>query len=135
VARDGDKEVAIAVPENQAPPLLVGEKVAARFWADRHHATGTVREIAAAPTRWRAHSRSGSAYERPRHRLGMTAAVTATSPRRRGDRGSRRGFVRAGRRAVVWVVDPVSPDRRPRSVALADFAAGGVPHRLRPFVR
>ena len=46
VARDGDKEVAIAVPENEIRHFAVGDKLAARFWADDAIAlTGTVREV------------------------------------------------------------------------------------------
>src|SRR6185295_19114329 len=78
VARDGEKEVAIAVPENEIRHFAVGNKLAARFWADDAIAlTGTVREISgSADQASRTFAVRVSLPDDPRVRLGMTATLS-----------------------------------------------------------
>jgi RND family efflux transporter MFP subunit len=129
VARDGDMEAAIAVPENEIRHFAVGNKLAAHFWADDAVAlTGVVREISgsADPTS-RTFAVRVSIPEDKRVRLGMTAMLTADVPVDGG------GIVmplaalseRDGK-PIVWVVDPARQTVEPRTVATRSFAAGGV---------
>ena len=102
VARDGEKEVAIAVPENEIRHFAVGNKLAARFWADDAIAlTGTVREVSgSADQASRTFAVRVSLPDDPRVRLGMTATLSADVPAEgRRDRRAACGALRARRQA------------------------------------
>jgi multidrug efflux system membrane fusion protein len=129
VARDGDKEVAIAVPENEIRHFAAGDKLAARFWADDTIAlTGTVREVSgsADPTS-RTFAVRVSLPADPRVRLGMTATLSAEVPV--DDSGIVMPLAALSQRdgkPVVWVVDPAKQTVVPRFVQTTAFAPGGV---------
>lgn len=129
VARDGDKEVAIAVPESEIRFFHEGDPLSVRYWADPAlRQTGTVREIAgsADPTS-RTFAIRVALPADPAVRLGMTAMLEATVPVTNG------GIVvplaalaqRDGE-PTVWVVDPASKTVSPREVVTAAFADDGV---------
>ena len=129
VARDGDKEVAIAVPENEIGHFAVGDKLAARFWADDAIAlTGTVREVSgSADSTSRTFAVRVSLPEDARIRLGMTATLSADVPV--GNGGIVMPLAALAQRdgkPIVWVVDPAKQTVVPRNVATEAFAADGV---------
>ena len=129
VARDGDKEAAIAVPENEIRFFAVGNNLAAHFWADPAIVlTGTVREVSgSADPVSRTFAVRVSLPADPRVRLGMTATLSAEVA---ADGG---GIVvptaslteREGA-SIVWIVDPVSQTVTPRNVETEGFAADGI---------
>jgi multidrug efflux system membrane fusion protein len=129
VARDGEKEVAIAVPENEIRFFKPGDKLAAHFWADDTVAlAGIVREVSgSADATSRTFAVRVSLPDDPRVRLGMTATLSADVP------SESSGIVmpltalseRDGK-PVVWVVDPNNQTVAPRSVETQTFAADGV---------
>ncbi len=129
VARDGEKEVAIAVPENEIRFFKPGDKLAAHFWADDTVAlTGIVREVSgSADATSRTFAVRVSLPDDPRVRLGMTATIAAEVP------ADGTGIVmpltalseRDGK-PVVWVVDPNNQTVAPRTVETQAFAPDGV---------
>jgi RND family efflux transporter MFP subunit len=129
VARDGEKEVAIAVPENEIRFFKPGDKLAAHFWADDTVAlTGVVREVSgSADQTSRTFAVRVSLPDDPRIRLGMTATISDDVPTETG------GIVmplsalseRDGK-PVVWVVDPNTATVAPRAVETQAFAPDGV---------
>jgi multidrug efflux system membrane fusion protein len=129
VAEDGDKEVDVAVPENQIAHLSVGDKLPITFWSDvSAKLEGTVREI------------SGSADPASRTfdvrvalppgaavRLGMTATIAMPMP------AATNGLVvpvaavaQQNGKPVVWVVDPSTQTVSARAVELASFVGDNV---------
>lgn len=129
VARDGDKEVAIAVPENEIRFFEVGDKLDVRYWADSDvRQSGAVREIAgSADTSSRTFAVRVSLPDDPAVRLGMTAVLVADVPAEAG------GIVvplaalteRDGAQ-TVWVVDTEKKTVSPRRVETTSFAEDGV---------
>ena len=129
VARDGTKEVAIAVPENEIRHFTVGDKLAARFWADDAIAlTGVVREVSgSADQASRTFAVRVSLPEDARVRLGMTATLSADVP----VDGSAivmplAALSERDGKPIVWVVDPANQTVAPRNVETESFAPGGV---------
>jgi membrane fusion protein, multidrug efflux system len=129
VARDGAKEVAIAVPENEIRHFTVGDKLAARFWADDAIAlTGVVREVSgSADQASRTFAVRVSLPEDARVRLGMTATLSADVP----VDGSAivmplAALSERDGKPIVWVVDPANQTVAPRNVETESFAPGGV---------
>lgn len=129
VARDGDKEVAIAIPESEIRFFHVGDRLAVHYWAEPSlHQTGLVSEIAgsADPTS-RTFAVRVALPDDPSVRLGMTAALEAEVPVEAGGiivplaaLGEREGS------PVVWVVDPEKKTVEPRKVETSGFAPEGV---------
>jgi RND family efflux transporter MFP subunit len=129
VARDGEKEVAIAVPENEIGHFKPGDKLTARFWADDAiNLIGTVREVSgSADATSRTFAVRVSLPEDPRVRLGMTATLTADVP---VDGGQivmpLAALAERDGKPIVWVVNPASQTVAPRSVETGSFAPNGV---------
>lgn len=129
LARDDEKEVAIAVPEQDVVRFAKDQKVAVRFWADRDLVLdGRVREIAgSADPASRTYAIRVALADDARVRLGMTATVEAVVP------VSGPGIVvplaaltRAEGRDRVWVVDAATATVAPRDVVLGAVAPEGV---------
>lgn len=129
VARDGAKEVAIAVPETDIAVFQTGKTVKASFWSSRDLVlTGTVREIAgSADTQSRTFAVRVSLPDDPQVRLGMTATVRVTTDE------AAPAFVlplaalaRDKGQSQVWLVDPQTQTVHSRPVTVADFADDGV---------
>lgn len=129
LAHDDEKEVAIAVPEQDVVRFHKDQPVAVRFWADATLSmTGRVREIAgSADPASRTYALRVSLPADERVRLGMTATVEATVPISEGTivvpltaLGSKDG------RSLVWIVDSESATVSPREVTLGRVAADGV---------
>lgn len=129
VARDGEKEVAIAVPESEIRHFHVGDRFAVRFWADPDHVgAGVAREIAgsADPTA-RTFAIRVSLADDPSIRLGETAEVTAEIPvEAAGVEAPLSALTEREGRPTVWIVDPRTKTVSPRQVAPASFSAEGV---------
>lgn len=129
VARDGAKEVAIAVPESDIAEFRPGKLVRAGFWSNRDLSLeGKVREIAgSADSQSRTFAVRVSLPDDPNIRLGMTATVTV-----RAD-DARPAYVlplsalsRQSDQPVVWLVDRQTQTVHPRAVTVAGFAGDGV---------
>lgn len=129
LARDGEKEVAIAVPEQDVLRLVKGGEVNVRFWADADLALpGRVREIAgSADPASRTYAVRVTLPADERVRLGMTATVETQVPVAGGSvvvpltaLAGEPGTTR------VWVVDPASSTVQPRDVALGRVVGDGV---------
>lgn len=129
IARDDEKEVAIAVPEQDIVDFAKHQIVAVQFWADKDLTlTGRVREIAgSADPASRTYAIRVTLPPDARVRLGMTATVEAQVPVSEGaivvplaalaaDAGKPR----------VWVVDSASATVSPREVTLGPVVPDGV---------
>ena len=128
VARDGEKEVAIAVPENEIRFFKPGDKLAAHFWADDTLAlTGVVREVAgSADATSRTFAVRVSLPDDPRVRLGTTATLAANVPTEStGIVMPLTALSERDGKPVVWVVDPNNQTVTPRTVETQAFAPGG----------
>ena len=129
VALDGEKEVQIAVPENDIAQFKPGKTVKASFWSDSKLVLdGKVREVSgSADAQSRTFSVRVSLPTDDRVLLGMTATIEA-------DIGNAETSVaiplsalaeRDGKK-IVWVVDRDASTVHAREVKVADFTGGGV---------
>ena len=129
LARDDEKEVAIAVPEQDVVRFRLDQKVSVRFWADRDLVlAGTVREIAgSADAASRTYAIRVSLADDARVRLGMTATVEAEVPVSEGTivvpAAALSGEPGKPR---LWIVDPSAHTVAPRDVVLGPVAPDGV---------
>ncbi len=123
LARDGEKEIQIAVPENRLPELKAAQKIEVTLWAvaDKRYA-GTIREIspgADAVTRTYA-VRIAVADADAEMRLGMTATVILQQA---GGSGvvvlPLTSLYQQGANVAVWVVDAAT-----QTVKLAPVKVG-----------
>ena len=129
VALDGEKEVAIAVPETDILAFSLGKSVAVRFWSDaKLELTGKVREISgSADPRSRTFAVRVSLTDDPRILLGMTATVEATV-----ETGAElvsiplSALAKGAPDAIVWTVDPADSTVHSRPVEVGTFADDGV---------
>ncbi|WP_333824829.1 efflux RND transporter periplasmic adaptor subunit [Pinisolibacter sp.] len=129
LARDGEKEVAIAVPEQDVVHFTKDQTVDVRFWADADlRLPGRVREIAgAADPASRTYAVRVTLPTEAPVRLGMTATVEAKVPVAVGSvvvplsaLGEDAGKPR------VWIVDTATASVAPRAVTLGRVAPQGV---------
>lgn len=129
LARDDEKEVAIAVPEQDVVRFAKDQKVSVRFWAERDLVLpGRVREVAgSADPASRTYAIRVSLTDDPRVRLGMTATVEAVVPVSEGTIVVPVAALDgAPGRPRVWVVDPAAVTVAPRDVTLGSVAPDGV---------
>jgi membrane fusion protein, multidrug efflux system len=135
VARDGARDVVIAVPEDRLGSLRLGAEAHVRLWASGAVQAGersaTVREVAASAdpvTRTFQVKLALSAGDQAP--LGATATVRFPAPD--GQVGAlrlptsavMRATVGQGSESAVWVFDPVTQTVSPRSVAVAGPEGG-----------
>lgn len=129
VVAEDEKEVQIAVPENDISAFTSGKAVRARFWSDDTLVlAGKVREVSgSADPQSRTFSVRVSLPNDPRVLIGMTATVearvaagteTITVPL--SALGEKDG------RKIVWTVDRKAATVHARPVEVADFTADGV---------
>lgn len=130
VAVDGEKEVAIAVPETDIFAFKPGVAVKVGLWSDDKLAlSGTVREVSgSADPVSRTFAVRVSVPDDGRVLLGMTAMIEATA-----DNGKPLFAVPlsalardAANQPLVWTVDPSAETVHARPVAVADFGDTGV---------
>ncbi|MCE1235124.1 MAG: efflux RND transporter periplasmic adaptor subunit [Hyphomicrobiales bacterium] len=129
LARDDEKEVAIAVPEQDVVRFRLDQTVSVRFWAERDLVlAGRVREIAgSADAASRTYAIRVGFSDDARVRLGMTATVEAVVPVSEGAIVVPASAL-AGEpgKTRVWVVDPAAATVAPRDVTLGAVAPEGV---------
>ena len=129
VAVDGEKEVQIAVPENDIAEFKPGKTVKASFWADdKLVLDGKVREVSgSADQQSRTFAVRVSLPNDPRVLLGMTATIEA-------DVSNSNSYVSIPLSALaekdgkqmVWTVDRNTATVHGRAIKVADFTGDGV---------
>ncbi|MGO8095871.1 efflux RND transporter periplasmic adaptor subunit [Rhizobium leguminosarum] len=129
VAVDGEKEVQIAVPENDIAEFKPGKTVKASFWADdRLVLDGKVREVSgSADQQSRTFAVRVSLPNDPQVLLGMTATIEA-------DVSNGNSYVSIPLSALaekdgkqmVWTVDRDTATVHGRDIEVADFTGDGV---------
>ncbi|THV17087.1 efflux RND transporter periplasmic adaptor subunit [Rhizobium rhizophilum] len=130
VAADGEKEVLIAVPENEIFAFAPGKEVDVGFWStDGLASKGAVREVAgSADATSRTFAVRISLPDNPQILLGMTARVTALAP-------SDKDFFElplsaltqdAAKQPTVWTVDRTDATVHARPVTVDTFSDTGV---------
>ncbi|TAW58603.1 efflux RND transporter periplasmic adaptor subunit [Rhizobium ruizarguesonis] len=129
VAVDGEKEVQIAVPENDIAEFKPGKTVKASFWADdRLVLDGKVREVSgSADQQSRTFAVRVSLPNDPQVLLGMTATIEA-------DVSNGNSYVSIPLSALaekdgkqmVWTVDRDTATVHGRDITVADFTGDGV---------
>jgi len=129
VALDGEKEVQIAVPENDIAQFKPGKTVKASFWSDSKLVLdGKVREVSgSADAQSRTFSVRVSLPTDDRVLLGMTATIEAAIGIAETSVAIPLSALaeRDGKK-IVWVVDRNVSTVHAREVKVADFTGGGV---------
>lgn len=130
LARAGQKEIVVNVPESQVARLAIGQAVAISLWADASVLfPGRVREIAGgADPVTRTYAVRISALNPPEQaQLGMSANVLFQSA---ADPGlvllPLTAIAREGGNPAVWVVDPATGKVGLRQVGVGQFREDGV---------
>jgi len=129
VVADDEKEVQIAVPENDISEFKPGKVVSARFWSDdKLVLAGKVREVSgSADPQSRTFSVRVSLPDDPRVLLGMTATVEADAARDGGDIiVPLSALAEKDGSKIVWTVDRKEATVHSRSVEVSDFTSEGV---------
>lgn len=129
VVADDEKEVQIAVPENDIAEFKPGKTVKARFWSDDTLVlSGKVREVSgSADPQSRTFSVRVSLPDDPRVLLGMTATVEADVARDGGGiTVPLSALAEKDGSKIVWTVDRRDTTVHARPVEVADFTAEGV---------
>jgi RND family efflux transporter MFP subunit len=130
LARSGEKEVVVNLPEGQLARFSAGQAVAVSLWADPSTSfPGRVREIAGgADPVTRTYAVRVSVPTAPSTvQLGMTASVlfsSSTDPNLVLLPLS--ALARDGSNAAVWIVDPATSKVKLRSVTVGQFREDGV---------
>lgn len=129
LARDGEMDVAVSVPESQVARLRPGQDLVAFLWADPgRRIPARVREVAggADPVTRTFAARVALAAVPPEARVGMTATVVLPP---RADASLAvlplTALVRDGGRATVWVVDPKTSRVARRAVTVGQYREDG----------
>jgi RND family efflux transporter MFP subunit len=129
VVADDEKEVQIAVPENDISEFKPGKAVKARFWSDdKLVLSGKVREVSgSADPQSRTFSVRVSLPDDPRVLLGMTATVEADAARDGGDiTVPLSALTEKNGGKIVWTVDRKEATVHARPVEVSDFTGEGV---------
>ncbi len=129
VAVDGEKEVQIAVPENDIAQFKPGKTVKASFWADDQLVLdGTVREVSgSADQQSRTFAVRVSLPNDPRVLLGMTATIeAAVSNSDTYVSIPLSALAQKDGKQVVWTVDRDTETVHSKGIEVADFTGDGV---------
>ncbi len=129
VALDGEKEVQIAVPENDIAQFKPGKTVKASFWSDNKLVLdGKVREVSgSADAQSRTFSVRVSLPNDDRVLLGMTATVEAAMGNAETNVAiPLSALVEKDGKKIVWIVDRNASTVHAREIKVADFTGGGV---------
>lgn len=129
VALDGEKEVQIAVPENDIGQFKPGKTVKASFWSDSKLVLdGKVREVSgSADAQSRTFSVRVSLPTDDRVLLGMTATVEAAIGNAETNVAiPLSALAEKDGKKIVWVVDRTASTVHAREVSVADFTGAGV---------
>ncbi len=129
VAVDGEKEIEIAVPENDIAQFRTGKSVSATFWSYRDLTLeGKVREVSgSANTQSRTFAVRVSLPDDDQLRLGMTGMITARTEGAVAAYSVPLAAVteKEGKK-IVWIVDKAKGTVHSRPVTVAGFADDGV---------
>lgn len=129
VARDGQKEIEVAIPEAEIRQFAPGKVVTSTFWSDGNLVLdGKVREVAgSADQQSRTFIVRVSLPDNAALRLGMTATIATHAS------SSEKGFVlplaalsKQDGKSIVWLVDAASAKVQPRTVQVDGFTNDGV---------
>ncbi|CDM59365.1 MULTISPECIES: efflux RND transporter periplasmic adaptor subunit [Rhizobium] len=129
VALDGEKEVQIAVPENDIAQFKPGKTVKASFWSDNKLVLdGKVREVSgSADAQSRTFSVRVSLPTDDRVLLGMTATIEAAIGNAETNVAiPLSALAERNGKKIVWVVDRNASTVHAREIKVADFTGGGV---------
>jgi membrane fusion protein, multidrug efflux system len=129
IARDGDKEVMVAVPESEISAFAPGQSVAVRLYADRATTLpGTVRDIAgAADPASRTFQVRVAIGAAEAARLGMTASVDVAIPvANAGFEIPLTAFTQKDGSTFVFIVEPATTTVSKRAVSVDSPTSGGL---------
>lgn len=129
VALDSEKEIQIAVPENDIAQFSPGKTVKASFWSDNTLVLdGKVREISgSADAQSRTFSVRVSLPANDRVLLGMTATIEAVADGTVGNPSiPLAALAEKDGRKIVWIVNRDTSTVHAREIAVADFTGDGV---------
>jgi multidrug efflux system membrane fusion protein len=129
LAVDGEREVAISVPEQGLERFAVGRELAVELWArpgERY--PGTVRELAPAADPTTRTFAARVAFAAPDGvELGQSARVYARVDGDSRPRLPLSALTQQGGQAAVWVVDPKTHAVHVRRIAIGAYGEDGVP--------
>ncbi|NTF34306.1 efflux RND transporter periplasmic adaptor subunit [Rhizobium skierniewicense] len=129
VALDDEKEVQIAVPENEITEFRPGAAVKASFWSDAALILeGKVREVSgSADPQSRTFSVRVSLPEDSRVLLGMTATIEKNTHDTNGSYViPLSALAEKNGQKIVWVVDTQTSTVNAREIGVGDFTADGI---------
>jgi RND family efflux transporter MFP subunit len=129
VALDGEKEVQIAVPENDIAQFKPGKTVTASFWSDNKLLLdGKVREVSgSADAQSRTFSVRVSLPNDDRVLLGMTATIEAAVGNAETNVAiPLSALAEKDGKKIVWIVDRNASTVHAREIKVADFTGAGV---------
>ena len=129
VALDGEKEVQIAVPENDIAQFKPGKTVKASFWSDNKLVLdGKVREVSgSADAQSRTFSVRVSLPNDDRVLLGMTATIEAAVGNAETNVAiPLSALAEKDGKKIVWIVDRQAATVHAREIKVADFTGDGV---------
>ena len=129
LAADGEREVAIAVPEQGLDRFAVGRELAVELWArPGERFPGTVRELAPAADPATRTFAARVAFAAPDGvELGQSARVYARVDGDSRPRLPLSAIAQKDGQAAVWVVDPKTHQVHLRRVAIGAYGEDGVP--------
>ncbi|MBD9447535.1 efflux RND transporter periplasmic adaptor subunit [Rhizobium sp. RHZ01] len=129
VALDGEKEVQIAVPENDIAQFKPGKTVKASFWSDNKLVLdGKVREVSgSADAQSRTFSVRVSLPNDDRVLLGMTATIEAAVGNAETNVAiPLSALAEKDGKKIVWIVDRNASTVHAREIKVTDFTGAGV---------
>ncbi|WP_311273611.1 MULTISPECIES: efflux RND transporter periplasmic adaptor subunit [unclassified Rhizobium] len=129
VALDNEKEIQIAVPENEIVKFSPGKIVRAVFWSDSALVLqGKVREVSgSADPQSRTFAVRVSLPENASVLLGMTATVETRSSSPKGSYSvPLEALAERDGQKIVWVVDPKTSTVNARAIDVGQFTSNGV---------
>ena len=129
VALDSEKEIQIAVPENDIAQFSTGKTVKASFWSDTAlELEGRVREVSgSADPQSRTFAVRVSLPANDNIRLGMTATVETIPSNTTGALSvPLAALAEQEGRKIVWTVDPQTSTVHAREITVSDFTTDGV---------
>jgi multidrug efflux system membrane fusion protein len=129
LAADGEREVAISVPEQGLQRFAVGRELAVELWArPGERFPGTVRELAPAADPTTRTFAARVAFAAPDGvELGQSARVYARVDGDSRPRLPLSALAQKDGQAAVWVVDPKSHEVHLRRIAIGAYGEDGVP--------
>ncbi len=129
LAEDGEREIAIALPEQLVASFKPGMSVAIERWAQTgEQFAGTIREIApAADSQTRTYAtRVSFSQDAPAVEIGQSARVYAANSADAGIRIPLSALLKNDAGSAVWVIDPATSKLRRQKVEVGPFGDNDV---------